>query len=113
MIYGSNTIPHGANFLNKFSAHHASSNAFISVMKHSSEITYMSYIKKNNPRVFIFDIETGRQEIVGDFPGMTFAPRFSPDGKKIIMSFAKDGKSDIYTMAVSYTHLTLPTKRIV
>ena len=29
---------------------------------------------------------------------MTFAPRFSPDGKKIIMSFAKDGNSDIYTM---------------
>ena len=24
--------------------------------------------------------------------------RFSPDGKKIIMSFANDGKSDIYTM---------------
>ena len=36
--------------------------------------------------------------MVGDFPGMTFAPRFSPDGKKIIMSFAKDGNSDIYTM---------------
>ena len=29
---------------------------------------------------------------------MTFAPRFSPDGKKIIMSFAEDGNSDIYTM---------------
>ena len=29
---------------------------------------------------------------------MTFAPRFSPDGKKIIMSFAMDGNSDIYTM---------------
>ena len=25
-------------------------------------------------------------------------PEFSPDGKKIIMSFAKDGNSDIYTM---------------
>ena len=37
------------------------------------------------------------QEVVGDFPGMTFAPRFSPD-EKIIMSFAKDGNSDIYTM---------------
>jgi len=36
--------------------------------------------------------------VVGDFPGMTFAPRFSPDGKKIIMSFAKDGNSDIYSM---------------
>ena len=30
---------------------------------------------------------------------MTFVSTFfSPDGKKIIMSFAKDGKSDIYTM---------------
>ena len=37
------------------------------------------------------------QEVVGDFPGMTFAPRFSPDGKKNIMSFAR-WKSDIYTM---------------
>ena len=44
------------------------------------------------------DIETGTQEVVGDFPGMTFAPRFSPDGKKIIMSFASNGNSDIYTM---------------
>ena len=37
-------------------------------------------------------------EVVGDFPGMTFAPRFSPDGKKIIMSFAKDGSTNIHLM---------------
>ena len=60
-------------------------------------VTYLSYFK-NLPRVYLLDIETGLQEVVGDFPGMTFAPRFSPDGKKIIMSFAKDGNSDIYTM---------------
>ena len=60
-------------------------------------VTYLSYFK-NLPRVYLLDIETGIQEVVGDFPGMTFAPRFSPDGKKIIMSFAKDGKSDIYVM---------------
>ena len=77
-------------------------------------VTYMSYFR-NMPRVYLLDIETGTQEVVGNFPGMTFAPRFSPDGTKIIMSFAKDGNSDIYTMdiesrAVSYTHLTLPTK---
>ena len=59
-------------------------------------VTYLSYFK-NLPRVYLLDIETGIQEVVGDFPGMTFAPRFSPDGKKIIMSFAKDGNSDIYT----------------
>ena len=60
-------------------------------------VTYLSYFK-NLPRVYLLDIETGMQEVVGDFPGMTFAPRFSPNGKKIIMSFAKDGRSDIYTM---------------
>ncbi len=60
-------------------------------------VTYLSYFK-NLPRVYLLDIETGVQEVVGDFPGMTFAPRFSPDGKKIIMSFAMDGNSDIYTM---------------
>ena len=60
-------------------------------------VTYLSYFR-NMPRVYLLDIETGVQEVVGNFPGMTFAPRFSPDGKKIIMSFAKDGNSDIYTM---------------
>ena len=60
-------------------------------------VTYLSYFR-NMPRVYLLDIETGVQEVVGDFPGMTFAPRFSPDGKKIIMSFAMDGNSDIYTM---------------
>jgi len=62
-------------------------------------VTYLSYFK-NLPRVYLLDIETGVQEVVGDFPGMTFAPRFSPNGKKIIMSFAKDGNSDIYTMNI-------------
>ena len=60
-------------------------------------VTYLSYFR-NKPRVYLLDIETGVQEVVGDFPGMTFAPRFSPNGKKIIMSFAEHGNSEIYTM---------------
>lgn len=63
----------------------------------SQEITYLSYFN-NAPRVYLLNIETGQQEVVGDFDGMTFAPRFSPDGKTIIMSLAKGGNSDIYTM---------------
>ena len=63
----------------------------------SQEITYLSY-HNNAPRVYLLDIETGRQEVVGEFPGMTFAPRFSPDGQKIIMSLQRGGNSNIYTM---------------
>lgn len=39
------------------------------------EITYMSY-DGGQPQVYLLNIETGQRRIVGNFPGMTFAPRF-------------------------------------
>ena len=63
----------------------------------AQEITYLSYFH-DQPRVYILNIDTGQQEVVGDFPNMTFAPRFSPDGNRVIMSLATDGNSDLYTM---------------
>ncbi len=60
-------------------------------------ITYLSYFS-DKPRVYLFNIDTGKQEVLGDFPGMTFAPRFSPDGNKVIMSLARDGNSDVFVM---------------
>ncbi len=44
------------------------------------EITYMSY-EGGQPQVYLLQLETGQRELVGNFPGMTFAPRFSPDGQ--------------------------------
>ncbi len=61
------------------------------------QITYLSYIA-GRPRAYVYEIDTRRQEVIGDFPGMTFAPRFSPDGDKVIMSMARDGNSEIHTM---------------
>ena len=58
------------------------------------QITYMAYYN-NKPRVYLYDINSGRQSVLGDFPGMTFAPRFSPDGRKVVMSLSKNGNSDI------------------
>ncbi|MEO3389190.1 Tol-Pal system beta propeller repeat protein TolB [Mesorhizobium sp. CAU 1741] len=73
------------------------------------EITYMSY-EGGQPQVYLLQIETGQRELVGNFPGMTFAPRFSPDGQKVIMSLLRDdGNSNIYTMDLrsrSTTRLT-------
>ena len=62
------------------------------------EITYMSY-ESGQPQVYLLQIETGQRELVGNFPGMTFAPRFSPDGQKIVMSLLRDdGNSNIFAM---------------
>jgi TolB protein len=63
----------------------------------SQEITYMSY-GQGGPRVYLLNIETGQREIVGNFPGMTFAPRFSPDGQRVIMSLQQGSKSNLFVM---------------
>ena len=63
----------------------------------SQEITYMSY-GQGQPRVFLLNIETGQREVVGNFPGMTFAPRFSHDGHRVIMSLQQGGNANIFVM---------------
>ncbi|HVV61787.1 MAG TPA: Tol-Pal system beta propeller repeat protein TolB [Pseudolabrys sp.] len=63
----------------------------------TQEITYMSY-GQGDPRVYLLNIETGQREVVGNFPGMTFAPRFSPDGQRVIMSLQQGGNSNLFVM---------------
>jgi TolB protein len=55
----------------------------------SQEITFMA-IGKDEPRVYIYNVDTRQREIVGSFPNMSFAPRFSPDGQRVIMSLQSD-----------------------
>ena len=74
----------------------------------TQEITYMSFAG-DDPKVYLLNIETGQKEIVGTFPGMTFAPRFSPDGQRIVMSLEQGGAANIYAMDLrsrSTTQLT-------
>ena len=61
------------------------------------QITYTSY-EGGRPAVLRLDLASGRQEVVGNFPGMTFAPHFSPSGRAIIMSLQQDGASNLYEM---------------
>jgi len=63
----------------------------------SQEITYMEF-GQGDPRVYLFNIETGQREIVGNFPGMSFAPRFSPDGQRVIMSLQQGSNSNLFVM---------------
>jgi TolB protein len=63
----------------------------------SQDVTYMSF-GVSDPKVLIMNLETGQREVVGNFPGMTFAPRFSPDGQKVVMSLAQGTASNLFTM---------------
>jgi TolB protein len=74
----------------------------------TQEITYMAY-GQGDPRVYLLNIETGQREIVGNFPGMSFAPRFSPDGQSVIMSLQEGANANLFIMDLrskSTTRLT-------
>ena len=66
------------------------------------EIVYTSYIQQS-PRVMLMNIETRQREAVGNFPGMTFAPRFSPDGDRVVMSLQQGGNSHIFIVDLRST----------
>jgi TolB protein len=72
----------------------------------SQEITYAS-IGAEAARVYLFNLDTGQKEIVGDFTNMSFAPRFSPDGQQVIMSLQSDDGvySNIYMMDLRSKHM--------
>jgi TolB protein len=59
------------------------------------QIAFMSYAG-DQPRVFLFDLDTGRQEVLGNFPGMTLSPRFSPDGRSVVLAAARGGDTNIF-----------------
>jgi TolB protein len=65
------------------------------------EIVYMAYAEdRSPPRVYLQNVDSGRRELMGNFPGMSFAPRFSPDGTRVAMSLAQDGRTNLYEMDV-------------
>lgn len=73
------------------------------------EITYLSF-HGGVARAYILNIETGREEVLGVFPGMSIAPRFSPDGQKIIMSVSTDGVHNIHVMDLRTRQTTQLTR---
>jgi len=70
------------------------------------QITYMALFDNRPGQVYLFNIETGEQEPLGTFRGMTFAPRFSPDGREVLMSIERGGNSDVFKMDLSTRRLT-------
>ncbi|MCA0903833.1 Tol-Pal system beta propeller repeat protein TolB [Qipengyuania aquimaris] len=64
------------------------------------QLVYLSYVD-GNPRIYVYDIGTGRQTLVTQSDNPTFAPRWSPDGRYILYSMAVGGNTDIYRVSAN------------
>jgi len=74
----------------------------------SQTIIYSAYVpdprnpKATRLRVYLYDIETGRQEVLSDVERATnYAARFSPDGRSVVMSRERNGNSDIFVVELA------------
>lgn len=74
----------------------------------SHRVAYISY-SNNIPQVFLYDLATGSKKLVGNFKGMSFAPKFSPDGNYLIMSIAKEGTTWIYEINLKTSTMKMIT----
>ena len=63
------------------------------------EITYM-VLRPTGASIYLKNLETGREEVLGHFPNMTMAmaPRFSPDDSKVAFAAEQGGAVNIYVM---------------
>lgn len=71
----------------------------------SQLVTYTSY-EGGSPHVYLHNLDTNQKELVGNFPNMAFAPRFSPDGGRIVMSLlSPDGYSNLFDLDLASRQL--------
>lgn len=63
------------------------------------KVVYMSYAS-GVPRLYLWDINTGQQTIIGDFEGLNSTPRFNTKGTKLAMTLTAghEGNAEIYEM---------------
>ncbi|MGF1477710.1 MAG: Tol-Pal system beta propeller repeat protein TolB [Geminicoccaceae bacterium] len=61
----------------------------------SDRVAYLAY-RGIPPQVYIHQLNNGRESLLGSFEGMTFSPRFSPDGRSLALTLATGGNSDLY-----------------
>ncbi|MGI9504745.1 MAG: Tol-Pal system beta propeller repeat protein TolB [Geminicoccaceae bacterium] len=62
-----------------------------------TSIAYMAY-RGQVPQIYQRNLLVDSEQPLGNFPGMTFAPKFSPDGNRIAMSLATNGNTDLYML---------------
>ena len=60
--------------------------------------------------MYRYDLGNGRTELISRFKGMSYAPRYSPDGRKLVFSLSERGSSSIYELELSNKLITRLTR---
>jgi TolB protein len=64
------------------------------------QIAFLSYAS-SVPRVYVFDLASGRQRIIGDFNGIPLGPHYSPDGGTLIVPVSKGSGTELYSVNIA------------
>lgn len=64
----------------------------------TQDIAFMTQASGQQPRIQVINLETGARQALGRFDSMSTSPRFSPDGRRIVMSVQQGGNADIVSM---------------
>lgn len=69
------------------------------IAPNATSVAYMAY-RGRTPKVYVRPLEgSGGERILVDSEGMSFAPRFAPDGRRMLVTIAQGGNSDIWEVS--------------
>ena len=74
-------------------------------------VTYVSF-EKVRPSIFMHEVKTNNRKIIANYSGVNAYPKFSNDGRKILMSLSKDGDANLYTYDIGKNRLKKRTNGI-
>ena len=69
------------------------------------ELAYASLVG-DQWHVYVYSLETGQREKIGEFPDMAFSPRFAPDGQQVVFSLQHGANANIYKMDLRTKQMT-------
>ena len=73
------------------------------------QLIYLALFENRPAQIYMLDIDDGAQEALGTFDGMTFAPRFTPDGESVLLAVERGGNSDIAVMDLATRRMRVLT----
>ena len=69
--------------------------------------------KQECRRCFLMNVDTLKRRSLDEQPGMTFAPRFSPNGRQVVLSLTEGGNTDLYLLDIASGSKNTPYKRCI